>query len=80
MVVGVLIFPIHQDIIISKIPLEIVAESSTGSQITQLLTAGDFMNCCPEKTCWHSFFFFLVGFASLQSGEKGNDFSSFTIW
>jgi hypothetical protein len=27
-------FPIHQDIIISKIPLEIVAENSTGSQIT----------------------------------------------
>lgn len=78
MVVGVLIFPIHQDIIISKIPLEIVAESSTGSQITQLLTAGDFYELLSRKNMLALILFsFLVGFASLQSGEKGNDFSSF---
>ena len=78
MVVGVLIFPIHQDIIISKIPLEIVAESSTGSQITQLLTAGDFFELLSRKNMLALILFsFLVGFASLQSGEKGNDFSRF---
>ncbi|MFN7100364.1 MAG: dicarboxylate/amino acid:cation symporter, partial [Flavobacterium sp.] len=78
MVVGVLIFPIHQDIIISKIPLEIVAESSTGSQITQLLTAGDFYELLSRKNMLALILFsFLVGFASLQSGEKGNDFSRF---
>lgn len=78
MVVGVLIFPIHQDIIISKIPLEIVAENSTGSQITQLLTAGDFYALLSRKNMLALILFsFLVGFASLQSGEKGNDFSRF---
>ncbi|MCF6141666.1 dicarboxylate/amino acid:cation symporter [Flavobacterium sp. K77] len=78
MVVGVLIFPIHQDIIISKIPLEIVAESSTGSEITQLLTAGDFYELLSRKNMLALILFsFLVGFASLQSGEKGNDFSRF---
>ncbi|MBQ0909308.1 dicarboxylate/amino acid:cation symporter [Flavobacterium sp. F-328] len=78
MVVGVLIFPIHQDIIISKIPLEIVAENSSGSQITQLLTAGDFYALLSRKNMLALILFsFLVGFASLQSGEKGNDFSRF---
>lgn len=78
MVVGVLIFPIHQDIIISKIPLEVVAESSTGSEITQLLTAGDFYELLSRKNMLALILFsFLVGFASLQSGEKGNDFSRF---
>lgn len=78
MVAGVLIFPIHQDIIISKIPLEIVAENSTGSQITQLLTAGDFYELLSRKNMLALILFsFLVGFASLQSGEKGNDFSRF---
>jgi Na+/H+-dicarboxylate symporter len=78
MVVGVLIFPIHQDIIISKIPLEIVAENSTGSQITQLLTTGDFYALLSRKNMLALILFsFLVGFASLQSGEKGNDFSRF---
>ncbi|WP_158728847.1 MULTISPECIES: dicarboxylate/amino acid:cation symporter [unclassified Flavobacterium] len=78
MVVGVLIFPIHQDIIISQVPLEIVAESSTGSQISQLLTAGDFYELLSRKNMLALILFsFLVGFASLQSGEKGNDFSRF---
>lgn len=78
MVVGVLIFPIHQDIIISKIPLEIVAENSTGSQITQLLTTGDFYELLSRKNMLALILFsFLIGFASLQSGEKGNDFTRF---
>ena len=78
MVVGVLIFPIHQDSIISTIPLEVVAESSTGSQITQLLTAGDFYELLSRKNMLALIIFsFLVGFASLQSGEKGSDFSKF---
>jgi hypothetical protein len=68
--VGSFDFPIHQDIIISKIPLEIVAESSTGSQITNCLPRVIFMNCCPEKTCWHSFFFFLVGLPACNLVKK----------
>ena len=46
MIIGVLLFPIQQDIIISKIPLETIQASSAGSQITQLLTANDFFELC----------------------------------
>jgi Na+/H+-dicarboxylate symporter len=42
-------FPIHQDIIISTIPLESMKSASPGSQITELLTANDFTNYCREK-------------------------------
>ena len=78
MLVGVLLFPIQQDIIISKIPLETIQESTTGSQITQLLTAGDFYELLSRKSMLALIIFsFLIGFASLQSGEKGKDFSKF---
>ena len=78
MIVGVLLFPIQQDIIISKIPLETILESTTGSQITQLLTAGDFYELLSRKSMLALIIFsFLIGFASLQSGEKGKDFSRF---
>ena len=78
MIVGVLLFPIQQDIIISKIPLETIQESTTGSQITQLLTAGDFYELLSRKSMLALIIFsFLIGFASLQSGEKGKDFSRF---
>ncbi|RYJ53655.1 dicarboxylate/amino acid:cation symporter [Flavobacterium petrolei] len=78
MLVGVLLFPIQQDIIISKIPLETIQESTTGSQITQLLTAGDFYELLSRKSMLALIIFsFLIGFASLQSGEKGKDFSRF---
>lgn len=78
MLIGVLLFPIQQDIIISKIPLETIQESSAGSQITQLLTASDFFELLSRKNMLALIIFsFLIGFASLQSGEKGKDFSKF---
>ncbi|SHM23740.1 dicarboxylate/amino acid:cation symporter [Flavobacterium xanthum] len=78
MLVAVLLFPIQQDIIISKIPLETIQESSAGSQITQLLTASDFFELLSRKNMLALIIFsFLIGFASLQSGEKGKDFSRF---
>jgi Na+/H+-dicarboxylate symporter len=78
MIVGVLIFPIHQDIIISKIPLESMQTGSTGSQITQLLTAGDFYELLSRKSMLALIIFsFMIGFASLRSGEKGESFRSF---
>ena len=78
MLVGVLLFPIQQDIIISKLPLESIHESSAGSQITQLLTASDFFELLSRKNMLALIIFsFLIGFASLQSGEKGKDFSRF---
>ncbi|RTZ08363.1 dicarboxylate/amino acid:cation symporter [Flavobacterium sp. GSP27] len=78
MLVGVLLFPIHQDIIISKIPLESIQSTNTGSQITQLLTAGDFYELLSRKSMLALIIFsFLIGFAALRSGEKGKDFSRF---
>ena len=49
MIVGVYIFPIHQDIIISKMPLENIVTGDGGSQITQLLTANDFYELLAKK-------------------------------
>ncbi|WP_428831818.1 dicarboxylate/amino acid:cation symporter [Flavobacterium yafengii] len=78
MIVGVLLFPIHQDIIISKIPLESIQSGTAGSQITQLLTAGDFYELLSRKSMLALIIFsFLIGFAALRSGEKGKDFSRF---
>lgn len=78
MIIGVLLFPIHQDIIISKIPLESMQSASGGSQITQLLTANDFYELLSRKSMLALIIFsFLIGFASLRSGEKGEGFRTF---
>ena len=78
MIIGVLLFPIHQDIIISKIPLESIQSGNAGSQITQLLTAGDFYELLSRKSMLALIIFsFLIGFASLRSGEKGASFRDF---
>ena len=78
MLVGVLLFPIQQDIVLAKIPLEVVETGSAGSQITQLLTANDFYELLSRKNMLALIIFsFLIGFAALQAGEKGKDFSRF---
>lgn len=78
MIIGVLLFPIQQDIIISKIPLENIPSGTAGSQITQLLTANDFSELLFRKSMLALILFsFLIGFATLQSGEKGQTFKSF---
>jgi Na+/H+-dicarboxylate symporter len=78
MIIGVLLFPIQQDIIISKIPLENIPSGTAGSQITQLLTANDFSELLSRKSMLALILFsFLIGFATLQSGEKGQNFKSF---
>ena len=78
MIIGVLLFPIHQDIIISKIPLESIQSGNAGSQITLLLTAGDFYELLSRKSMLALIIFsFLIGFASLRSGEKGAGFRDF---
>ncbi|MDD5149878.1 MAG: dicarboxylate/amino acid:cation symporter [Flavobacterium sp.] len=78
MILGVLLFPIHQDIIISKIPLETIKENNVGSQITQLLTVNDFSELLSRKSMLALILFsFLVGFATLQSNEKGQNFKNF---
>lgn len=78
MIFGVLLFPIHQGIILSKIPLESIQESSVGTQITQLLTVNDFSEILSRKSMLALIIFsFLIGFATLQSGEKGLGFKNF---
>ena len=78
MILGVLLFPIHQEIIISKIPLETIRDSNVGTQITQLLTVNDFSELMTRKSMLALIVFsFLIGFATLQSGEKGDAFKSF---
>lgn len=78
MILGVLFFPIHQDFVVSQIPLETIQGSNAGSQITQLLTANDFYELLSRKSMLALILFsFLIGFATLQSGEKGQNFKSF---
>lgn len=78
MICAVYIFPIHEDIAIAKVPFEEVASGSAGDQIAKLLTANDFFELLSRKSMLALIIFsFLVGFATLQSGEKGNAFKSF---
>ncbi|MCC9071908.1 dicarboxylate/amino acid:cation symporter [Flavobacterium sp. F-65] len=78
MIIAVSLFPIHQNIIVSKIPLENIATGNVGDQIAQLLTTNDFFELLSRKSMLALIIFsFLIGFATLQSGEKGNSFKSF---
>jgi Na+/H+-dicarboxylate symporter len=78
MIFGVLLFPIHQEIVLSKVPLETIQESNLGTQITQLLTVNDFSELLTRKSMLALIVFsFLIGFATLRSGEKGQTFTNF---
>jgi Na+/H+-dicarboxylate symporter len=78
MIIAVYLFPIHQNIIVSKVPLENIATGNVGDQIAQLLTTNDFYELLSRKSMLALIIFsFLIGFATLQSGEKGNSFKSF---
>jgi Na+/H+-dicarboxylate symporter len=78
MICAVYLFPIHEDIAIAKVPFEEVASGTAGDQIAKLLTANDFFELLSRKSMLALIIFsFLVGFATLQSGEKGKAFKSF---
>ncbi len=78
MITAVYLFPIHQSIVISKVPLETIESGSIGDQIAKLVTANDFFELLSRKSMLALIIFsFLVGFSSLQSGEKGSAFRSF---
>ncbi|WP_281322784.1 dicarboxylate/amino acid:cation symporter [Flavobacterium aestivum] len=78
MIIGVLLFPVHQDIVLSKVAFETIEESSVGSQITQLVTVNDFYEILSRKNMLALILFsFLIGFSTLHSGEKGKDFARF---
>lgn len=78
MIAGVVFFPVQQAIVLAKTPLQIIDTGSTADQITQLLTVNDFIALLSRKSMLALMIFsFLMGFATLQSGEKGKDFSRF---
>lgn len=78
MICAVYLFPIHQDIAITKVPFENIQSGSAGDQIAKLLTANDFFELLSRKSMLALIIFsFLIGFATLQSGEKGNALKSF---
>lgn len=78
MICAVYLFPIHEDIAIAKVPFENIESGSAGDQIAKLLTANDFFELLSRKSMLALIIFsFLIGFATLQSGEKGNAFKSF---
>ena len=78
MIFAVYLFPIHQDMIVSKVPVENIQSGSVGDQITKLITTNDFFELLSRKSMLALIIFsFLIGFATLQSGEKGNVFKSF---
>lgn len=78
MICAVYLFPIHEDIAIARVPFENVESGSAGDQIAKLLTANDFFELLSRKSMLALIIFsFLIGFATLQSGEKGNAFKSF---
>lgn len=78
MILAVHIFPIHQGIIISNITVESSTSGSIGDQIAKLVTVNDFFELLSRKSMLALIIFsFLIGFASLQSGEKGSSFRSF---
>lgn len=78
MICAVYLFPIHEDIAIAKVPFEEIQSGSVGDQIAKLLTANDFFELLSRKSMLALIIFsFLIGFATLQSGEKGNGFKSF---
>ncbi len=80
MMIGILTFPIHQNIVVSNEVHQVIQTGTAGSQITQLLTASDFWELLSRKNMLALIIFsFLIGFATLQSGEKGSNFKSFLV-
>lgn len=78
MICAVYLFPIHEYIKISSVQVENIESGSAGDQIVKLLTANDFFELLSRKSMLALIIFsFLIGFATLQSGEKGNGFKSF---
>jgi Na+/H+-dicarboxylate symporter len=78
MTLGVLLFPIQQEIVFSTAVHKTLETDTVGSQITQLLTANDFWELLSRKNMLALIIFsFIIGFATLQSGEKGTNFKLF---
>jgi Na+/H+-dicarboxylate symporter len=78
MIFAVYLFPIQQDIAITKVPFKNIQSGSVGDQIAKLVTVNDFSELLSRKSMLALIIFsFLIGFATLQLREKGTAFRSF---
>lgn len=78
MMLGIVLFPIQQQVVLVNDLHDFTATASAGSQITQLLTTNDFWELLSRKNMLALIIFsFLVGFATLKAGEKAYDFKKF---
>lgn len=76
--VAVWLFPVHQQLTASAQAIQQTGKTLSGDQITGLFTTGEFFQLLSRKNMLAMIIFaLLVGFGTLQAGEKGQLFASF---
>lgn len=76
-IVAVWLFPIHQNIELAA-ATEKAEEGNFGQQLVQLVTTGEFYELLSRRNMLAFIIFsFLIGYASLRSGEAGKPFRDF---
>lgn len=76
-IVAVWFFPIHQNIELAA-AIEKAEEGNFGQQLVQLVTTGEFYELLSRRNMLAFIIFsFLIGYASLRSGEAGKPFRDF---
>jgi Na+/H+-dicarboxylate symporter len=77
-IIAVWLFPVHQQLTSAAPAIQDTGKPFSGDQITQLFTTGEFFQLLSRKNMLAMIIFaILVGFGTLQSGEKGKAFGSF---
>ncbi|WP_295798549.1 dicarboxylate/amino acid:cation symporter [Mucilaginibacter sp.] len=77
-IVAVTIFPVHQQAVLSAAAANHTDKALSGDQITQLFTTGEFYQLLSRKNMLAMIIFaILIGFGTLNAGEKGADFRRF---
>jgi len=77
-IVAVTIFPVHQQAVLSAAAANHADKTLSGDQITQLFTTGEFYQLLSRKNMLAMIIFaILIGFGTLNAGEKGTDFRRF---
>lgn len=77
-IVAVTIFPVHQQAVLSAVAAKHTDKTLSGDQITQLFTTGEFYQLLSRKNMLAMIIFaILIGFGTLNAGEKGADFRRF---
>ncbi|MEO6633071.1 MAG: dicarboxylate/amino acid:cation symporter [Mucilaginibacter sp.] len=76
-IAAVTIFPVHQQAVVGATPTH-TDKALSGDQITQLFTTGEFYQLLSRKNMLAMIIFaILIGFGTLNAGEKGADFRRF---